>query len=252
MARPLTKTTIAGELYVRSPAVEANIDGAIGQNISTLTRRLEITDKKSPEYLTSECLVHLSREFNRQGERQKRDLVSTVLFCRVEQNLAANVASTIRNAETLREDILQAFAEKLAMDGHGDNPNEMDFFEARFNRAFSCFRIDLLREEFGLQKRMTPLPGEPPDNEDGGRPPDVNVPTSRADQEDRLAYREILDLLPPNIRKAVTLVHLYDYEIESEVDPEKITAATLCNVTGRTIRNWLRQAKQYLPQYKEE
>ena len=251
MARPLTKSTKTGELYVRTAKVEANIDGAIGQNTATLTRRLEITDKKSPEYLTSECLVHLSREFNRQGERQKRDLVSTALFCRVEHNLGANVSATIRNAETIREDILQAFAEKLAMDGHGDNPDEMDFFEARFNRALMCFRIDLLRVEFGLQKRMTPLPGEPPDSEDDCLASNDNIPSSRADQEDRLAYREILDRLPANIRKAVTLVHLFDYEIESE-DPKKITAATLCEVTGRTIRNWLSQAKQHLPQYKEE
>jgi len=48
----------------------------------------------------------------------------------------------------------------------------------------------------------------------------------------------------------VELCHVLGYDEESE-NPDKRTAATICGVTGRTIRNRLKRAAARLSSYKE-
>jgi cysteine desulfurase len=61
MAQPLTKLTRTGQLYTRPPSVEAKIDQALTEDEPRLWTRLQVTDRRAPDYLTSECLVHLFR-----------------------------------------------------------------------------------------------------------------------------------------------------------------------------------------------
>ena len=48
----------------------------------------------------------------------------------------------------------------FAADGQGENPDELDFYECRFNRAFRMFRIDFLRSETVRTKPLEALPEE--------------------------------------------------------------------------------------------
>jgi DNA-directed RNA polymerase specialized sigma24 family protein len=57
--------------------------------------------------------------------------------------------------------------------------------------------------------------------------------------------------LPRDERRAVVFCHLLGYEAESE-DPSKVTAETLCGVTGRTIRARLRRAATKLANFEKE
>jgi DNA-directed RNA polymerase specialized sigma24 family protein len=63
-------------------------------------------------------------------------------------------------------------------------------------------------------------------------------------------FKEALNALPADERKAVILCHIMGYDQESD-DPEKITAATICGVRGRTIRNRLTRAAARLSPFKE-
>lgn len=54
MARSLTKYDKDGALYRRPSIVEANINGALPQELATLRRRLLITEKRAPDHLRSE------------------------------------------------------------------------------------------------------------------------------------------------------------------------------------------------------
>ena len=67
MVRPLTKRKKKGGLYVRPRAVEIAIRAALREDWTTLSRRLEIKDLRSPEHLSSECLVHLVRDASGRG-----------------------------------------------------------------------------------------------------------------------------------------------------------------------------------------
>jgi DNA-directed RNA polymerase specialized sigma24 family protein len=80
------------------------------------------------------------------------------------------------------------------------------------------------------------------------------VPSSPASQVDGIFRNQRLQAinnLPPDERKAVILCGVFGYKEESD-DPTIVTAATLCGVTGRTIRNRLRRAAARLSHFKEE
>jgi hypothetical protein len=160
-------------------------------------------------------------------------------------------------AASLREEILGAFSELFASDGSGENPNELNFYECRFNRAFKFFRIDMVRREV---TRLGPIAQMPVPEEDGepGSHDEVFARVSEAfraapTQEGESVRSELYDAilnLPADERDAVILVHVLGYQEESD-DPETVTAATRCDCTGRTIRNRLTRAAKKLARFKE-
>jgi hypothetical protein len=250
MAQPLTKLKKSGERYARPPSVEANVDGALREDADGIRRRLLVTDAKDADYLKSECLVHLARELTRRGEIKLRNAVVMALFVRCEAILKSKIdPSRVPNAKELRETILQEFALLLAGDGADENPDELDFFECRFNAAFRTFRIDIMRSTKRADSHA-PLPTDARDTEEEVRT-NRDVPSCRAEQGDGLARAALLDRLPPKVREAVILCHEMGYDEESE-DPNKITAATLCKVSGRTIRERLKKAREILSQANED
>lgn len=258
MARPLTKRNQYGVPYVRPRALEFEIDDALRLDLSTLRRRLLITDRASPEYLQSECLIHLIRDALRSGDDQRRDAILEVLLRRCEAILKAKISDGEQNAEKLREMVMSDFAELLASDGRGEQPNELDFYECKFNLAFRTLRIDVIRNEKRHLKRNAQLPA----HEDEGEPDayeDVFARLSEAfripsTQESHLFLEELVEAinaLPNDERKAVILCHKLGYKEESE-DPDEVTAATLCKCSGRTIRNRLSRAAAKLSRFKED
>jgi hypothetical protein len=248
MARPLTKYSKEGALYTRPPAVEANIDGALLIDLPTLRGRLLVTDKAAPDYLRSECLVHLVRDAHRSGDVTRRDGVFTVLLGRCEAILKAKISDRLPNAGELRELVLSELGELLIADGTGDHPDELDFYECRFNLAFRTLRIDVVTRELDEVNRAANLPEE----RDSGEPDAYEDAFARvseafqtpATQQRALFLEDLLKAikaLPPDERKAVILIHFLGYDEESDKS-DKVTAATLCNCTGRTIRNRLSRA----------
>jgi hypothetical protein len=182
-----------------------------------------------------------------------------LLLARCEARLIRRIPDRSRpNAADIREEILSEFSLLFAEDSFGENADELDFYECRFNSAFSTFRIDFMRRE---TVRADPLEELPP--EDG-------TPDSSADEEGlrrisaafqtapmqvpNLFLEELktaIEALPPDERRAIVLCCVLGYKEESD-DPSEITAATLCKVTGRTIRNRLTRAAAKLSKFKEE
>ena len=69
----------------------------------------------------------------------------------------------------VRDEALGRLGELFAEDGTGDNPDELDYFEVRFNPAFASLRTDLVRAEVRALRRSSPLP----DDEAIARRPDM-------------------------------------------------------------------------------
>lgn len=260
MARPLMKCYKSGEAFKRLPSVEKCIDAALNQDLDTLRTRLQVQDRHSQEFVPSECLVHLIRHALRTDDGVSLDVLLPVLFGRCEANLKAKIADGLPDAAGLREDILGQFAELLASDGTGDNPDALDYYEVRFNAAFRAFRIDKYKQamanaEIG-EGRTLRLPE--PENDEPSSGDELYVMLSGAyrvpaTQESALILRQIVEAvnaLPPEERDAVVYRHFMGYEVESD-NPAKCTVATLCNVTGRTVRNRLKSAAKKLSQFKE-
>ena len=258
MARPLQKVGVDGPL-VRPDAVEAQINVALTLTPQGLRARLAIIDRQDGNHLRSETLVHLVRHGRRTGDQGLISLVLPVLLARCEVNLIVKVPDgQLLEAATVREDILGEFSELFASDGTGKDPDELDFYECKFNRAFRFFRIDVVRRETGRLKQVAQLP-EP--DEDGEPEPHDEVFArvseafrSPAMQDGDVFRSELHDAvleLPPDERDAVILVHALGYQEESD-DPGEETAATRCDCTGRTIRNRLTRAATKLARFKED
>jgi hypothetical protein len=251
MARPLTKLTRTGTLYTRPTPIEENIDGALAEDLPALCRRAHVTDQGSPDYLTSECLVHLIRDSIRRTDLAMQSTLLPILLSRCEANLRAKIPRSVPNAVHLRDEVLGEFALVLAKDGSTEDTDELDFYECKFNHAFRTLRISVLRRERDKTDGVVALSdvaGKP--DEDVARRIEAAL-RSPATQADGLLLDERLDALPPDERKAVVLHFVMGYEIES-TDPNKPTVATLCNVSGRTIRSRLKLARKRLTQIIQE
>ena len=262
MARPLTKIKQKGTLYTRPFPVEAQIDEAISLSRSDLQPRLLIVDRKAPDYLRSECLVHLVREGRQSDDQQLMSAVLPVLLGRCEANLFVKVPDgAMPDAASLRQEILDDLTDLFVTDGTGDFPDELDFYECRFNKAFMTLRINAVRSDARRRKRsitVVDLPlseatSEPDAHEDAFARVSKAfrvLPTQEWDVF-REPFVKGIEALPDDERDAVILVHFLGYKEESE-DPKEETAATRCNCTGRTIRNRLTRAAAKLSHFKED
>jgi hypothetical protein len=239
---------------VRLAPVVANIEDAVNQDLSTLASRLQVTDKDSADYLKSECLVHLIRDAQRRDDREAASAIVPVLLGRCEAILKSKVdGATIPNAEALRDDILGEFALLLVRDGEGENADELDFYECRFNLAFRSLRIDMIRKERDQRRRFVRLNTRPPNGDDDdidGHPEEL-IHSDTPPGLDQVTIDDILEKLPRELQKAYVLRYRMGFEVESK-EKSKTTVATLCGVTGRTVRDWLREIKQLLTKEAQE
>jgi RNA polymerase sigma factor (sigma-70 family) len=256
MARPLRKTKADGTPYKRFPAIEAAIDAALRiQDLDILRRRAEVRDRRSPDYLPSECLIHLIRDARWRDDKTAMNTLLPPLLDRCEANLKSKVPDgQIATAADLREQILGDFAELFAVDGSPHDRYQLDFFEIRFNMAFARFRITRVRAELSRLGLFVQLPEEFDDvaAKESRAGSDVLARLSRlyrasTDPEDRVFRKQLVAAiiaLPPDERKAIVLCHLLGFKQEA--------AAEVCDVDSRTIRNRLKRAASKLSRFKED
>jgi hypothetical protein len=254
MVRPLTKMTPHGVFYTRPPTIETAIGVAIQQDIECLRRRAGLSDERDKDFLPLECLVHLIRDAWRRGDRASMNILMQPLLARCERILKARLPDSA--AEDI-ENILSDFSLLFIEDGTSGHTDELDYFECRFNRAFRFFRIDYVRRKRLRAECFEPLQEEydshdSSDDRPVKLPPEIYGirPTIMTDifRKERLAA---ISKLPPDEYKAVFLCGILGLKEESE-DPDVITAAKLCGVTGRTIRNRLTRAAAKLSQFRED
>ena len=259
MVRPLTKRTKKEVLYVRPRAVETAIGAALREDWTTLRRRLKIRDSRSPEHLSSECLVHLFRDAHRTGDDRRMGKILPILLGRCEAILKTKIRDSEPGASEIREEVLSKFGEVLASDAVAGRRTELDMYECRFNRAFQALRFDIVDRVRRRVGRTVEVPrGDDGDgrllSEDEGLALLSEAGRTPATQEQSALLndlKEAIEALPPDERDAFVLCRVYRYKVES-TDPNEITAAVLCECVGRTIRNRLSRAEAKLWRSKEE
>lgn len=257
MALPLTKTTKRGIVYTRPPEVEAQIDEAALLSPAELKLRLDVTKPEKAGFLRHETLVHFLRRGIATGSMATFNAILPVLLKRCEKTLEGKIFKSLPAVAELREEILGAFAELFASDGAGDVPNELDFYECRFNRAFRMFWIDHATREVEQSGRFTVVETEEELDEalaDEECLKEISDSLHHDTPEARLRMQQLLeaiDTLPEKERDAVVLVYIMGFKEESN-DPDEETAATKCKCTGRTIRNRLASAAAKLARFKEK
>ncbi len=256
MAPPLIKKTAQGDLYSRPSSVEAQIDEVAKLSPPELKARLDVTNPKQEGFLRPETLVHLLRQGIATDSMKTFNVVLPVLLKRCEKTLEGKIFNFLPSADKLREDILGQFAELLASDGRGDIPDELDFYECRFNSAFRTFWISCVRE-VGHPGQFAAVESEEELDElfaDEEPLKGISDSLHNDTPETRLRMKQLLqaiETLPKKERDAVVLVHVMGFKEESN-DLDEETAATKCNCTGRTIRNRLASAAAKLDRFQED
>jgi len=247
MARPLTKKTLA-----RPPGIERKIDIALTQDWATLSKRARDPNPQSDTFLPSECLVHLLRDAIRRGDDRIARVLMPQLLRRAEDNLKLTVPNgRMRDAESVRHDILSDLAMMFTQDGTEGHEDELDFYECRFGRALRFLRIDRVRKSVAARRQLTDLPQnegrDAPAFDDEMLARLSRVASIGPSQEDALYLPEViaaLDNLPADQKEAVVLRRIIGHEEEA--------AAKILDVDGRTVRNRLSRADKKLKTLKED
>lgn len=246
MPRPLTKLKLTGETYARGHEIDTEIDRALTQDLATLVARAAIRSRKATDYLRNEVLVHLIREALRCSDDRAMNQLVPILLKRVEAILCSKVPDSVPYAADIRAEVLGRLSDLIAEDAAGDQCR-LDIYECQFGLPLRALQCDVVRE---FRKRRHDVSLDTDDREDDEDHATKHEPVADRDFEpgaiaivkDMLAD---VEALPDKERKAFVLHHIHGFKIESE-DPTHVTVATLCGVTGRTVRNLLTRAKAKL------
>ena len=255
MARPLTKKDKQGVLYTRPAAVDGTIDALTAQDLDAIKRRAEIRNRDSSQYLPSECLVYMIRDAGRRADEPAMEAILPFLLSRCEAILRTKIRrEEFSDAEEMIDDVLGEFAVLFAAD-LTDHRYQLDFFECRFNAAFRTFYLRYLRRERARREDLVEIPARDDPEDDRT---DEEILTAMSDEIFRPWFggngqlsEEMIDAitrLPANEQKAVMLRFYYGLPEES-LDPAKPSVASLCGVTGKTVRNRIGRAMKKLAEY---
>ncbi|WP_189561941.1 MULTISPECIES: sigma factor-like helix-turn-helix DNA-binding protein [unclassified Mesorhizobium] len=249
MASPLTRTKVrtTGERYMRPRVVEDEIDYVLTLPPAERRRRGRLQDPGAKDYLRSETLVHLLRLDIRQGG--SGDPYMATLIRRCQANLNGTILSSVPQAVQLRKDILQEFsvffAENLAAEA-----DAIDFFECRFNAAFSSLRIEKYNQHMRRQGRVSSKSADDQqvaiDREGAARTGTTVAAWKPQRGEDRVYLRQVvafLKTLPSDQQAAIVCCRV--------MDMTQREAAERLGVDERTIRNLLTRADEMLARIKE-
>lgn len=256
MVQPLVKKSKKGKPYLRPPEIEAAIAAALKQDLATLSGRAAISKATNPQYLPSEVLVYLIRDALRRADERTYNTLLKLLIHRCMINMYKHVPENQGlDASFVREEVIGRLGE-LFGDDAGSATGVLDFYEIRFNLAFSKLRIDVVREEAAKATALPLLEIEELSEDETDESVLARLsqafhsPSDPHEQAEIAALCRAIDALAPEERDAVVLRYVYGYEVES-TNPAEITVAKLCKVSGRTIRSRLKAALARLRRLKE-
>lgn len=251
LARPLTRSTRAGEPYVRPPEVESQLELLLGASANEQLTRAAETNKESPRYVRDECLVYLIRDAWVAGDSARYSTLTEQLLRRSARGIQHN----LRTLGVAPGDEKDVYGEVISgmMSAILDDGGAGDFYQARFRRALRFLVLSVYDKYARRQKRArreddldTPLGGDDMKAEDGVTleerlPEDAEV---AARIEQRLLIREALAAIrDPRHREAFVLHYYDDWPIETK-DPLDPSVSRHLGVTPRTVNNWLREAER--------
>jgi hypothetical protein len=231
--RPLRHQTRAGEPYARDPKIEAKLREALALPRPTLVDRCAIHERKDPDYIPSECLLHLVRTWN------PEDRHFGGLYTAFTERLVRRLPEG-----QIRDELLERFVDMLALD-RNTYCKRLDFFEIRFDAALLRMRFDAQRRAC-REPKLLPIEIDP---ETGELSPEAEkaiehfnpfdpVALQRADYRSRLSGA--IGSLPVEQRRIMELM-LQDVPIDSTI-PGTMTIAKKLGKSEKTIRTYRNQA----------
>ena len=255
--RPLCRARKSdGSPYTREKTVEAQI-AELSQIPPRLRLRKLLEAKsaaigwKDTRRIREETLVYFIREYKAGGDEQSAGQLVEILIDRVAAHVDRKIGAwrlTFGEAEECASDL---FAQMMGY--VFDTSESAEFWEVRFWLCLDRKLYNLLEIRQGVRDHEV----RPSDRANDSSEPDDDgtigrilgqMTDSGASPEESAERREIMALLTENERYAVYYCLVQGLPEESD-DAEKLSAARLLNVTGRSVRNYLSRAKEKIARW---
>lgn len=253
MARKLTKTTRAGQVFERWPQVEEELAELRKLGQAELLKHIRGSSGRAKGKCGAEVMMALLRD-------GQPEVVLNELIVRIEKRFASVAEHKLKNRNAFSEEALQnvmgAFTDALAIDIM-TRCEKLDFFEVSFSNAVAGFIHSEVRREISRRLRyvsMTPTD----DDEDSGSDDadafiDVDSLSRRlSDPEREVFTQQLLSALSelPRALRDVAIPLALGVPKES-TDPNETTIATMCQIKRRAIQYRQEQLVQKLANFKE-
>lgn len=245
---PLTRCN-----YKRLSATQKQIESASNLDPPTLIHRTHERDHNHPDHLSAEALVYFIRQADRDGDGKTREVLFRELLERCTPFFRGKFRGFgVERREDLQGEVLKKVVEDiLAPDDRGD------FMQVRFWKYLENKVIDAIRVATRQSEDAVSL-----DESNSGKDESEGLTRHETIGDERLSpeafatIQQGLSKLPPKLRKVFLLRHYVGMKIggdsADEDDPEEPTIARHFGCTGRTIRNWLKEAGKLLVGFREE
>jgi DNA-directed RNA polymerase specialized sigma24 family protein len=249
---PLRKVKQDGRLYHRRPSTEMILIKFLGASTLVLAQHARITDRRSPDYIPSEVLVH----WIRQTRHHKSDAQFNVLYPLLEQRIrhacptketsAGGNYAEVGTYADLQEYVLERIV-KLLLSDRSSYEEKLDIYEVVFDRAIAKLRDSAFRSVFAKENPLTPLEYDESGDVTSEAEDSLNryQPGRMTPEEDltyRFQLRAAIDSLPRDERRLIDMEEA-GYPDQSE-DPEVHTIAKLLGRTPKTVRAMRKRAYQ--------
>lgn len=240
--RPLRRKKPDGEPYTRVENIETKLQSLMQLPEAKLLEHCAFPVKDVPEYVPSECLLHLVRI--RYGSNPKvAERLFQLLAERVLRRLPSRSGTdgnpvSVKNS-SIADEVYGKFIEMVGRDRQ-DYVEKLDYFEVRFDDALASLRFDARKKAWRHENRSVAIQADP---DTGELPASLEKglgPTEAFDikQLEKTDYRSRLDAaidsLPSLQRQIITLLRR-EMKIESQ-DPNEMTIARALRKSERTIR----------------
>lgn len=246
--KKLTKRKKTGELYTRRPDVELQIGKVLKFQDSQVFELLHNKHRESDNYLLDETIVYLLRENESSG-----DIFRETLYLELNRRIwkLLNKFRTrfpvTADFEDFRQQVELAILKKI----FDLNSDLADYAQVNFGDYVVKMAKVIWRGELVKIERDKDMFYSFSDEEEDSTKDIENILRSNDARTDfTLTLKEGLAKLPPETMLVAELL-LDGWQIESKHDFEPTISKKL-NVSSRTIRNWLKEAKNILADYHAE
>ena len=250
---PLRKKNPQNQTYLRDKSVEARIIEVLALEPQQVLNRTMIEDTSDPDFVPSECLLHLVRNSRGTTPSHQIEQLYKALMARVLRSLPADERSGGERVSLtdcrIREAVFDRFVELVVKD-RSEYCEKLDFYEVKFNMALKRLRLTAEEKAWKEENRKVPL-----EYEDGTGEILAEVeqasgsfnPFDPAEMDDEY-YRSRLpgaiNSLPDEQKTIIDMIQK-GIPIDSK-DPGAVTIARTLGKSEKTIRSHRNQAFQAL------
>lgn len=247
--RPLTKRKKdTQELYRRREEVERQIGRVAELSNAEIFGLLQTTDRAGAGYLFDETIVYLLRERHAAADNAGGNELYIVLNARIVRLLSKFSGNFAEPADL--EDLVQKVQTSLVEKIFKLDSDIADYAQVNFGDFVVMEARGAWRGRLAAVIKENQHIAAQRDGDEDGPDPISEISSGEASVLERMIASEAIKKLPEHL-KIVAILLAEGWKVESR-DAAEPTISRYMNVSSRTIRNWVNEAREMLGEYRGE